>query len=192
MRMRSLLLFVFLLTTSGCIVTYRDFPVATPLPSPYESPVQPRCRQSVQFDRNVDAWSRVTVEDALQDALTTYGGCSSSVLVVYESKLAETAVVVSVLKKPRLWPSETLEMFSESLYLLIPIYSGHGGFELSYSFYGRYQLIKTYKYEITEKRASWLVLLPFAWINCFTYSLEDAVRATTAQFIVDAQRDGYL
>ena len=36
------------------------------------------------------------------------------------------------------------------------------------------------------------MLLPFSWINFFTYSLEDAVRSTTAQFVMDAQRDGYL
>jgi hypothetical protein len=140
----------------------------------------------------VDAWSRLSVGGALQEALETYGGCSSSLLVVYKSTGAETEVVVSVLEKPRPWHSEDLDMILGSWYLLIPAYSEHAGWELSYSFYDRSQLKKTYKYEITEKRASWVVLLPFAWMNFFTYSLEEAVRSTSAQFVVDAQRDGYL
>ncbi len=75
---------------------------------------------------------------------------------------------------------------------LIPIYSGQGGWALSYSVYDQNALKKTYNYDITLKRFFWLLLLPFLWINFFTYSLDDAVRSTTAQFVVDAQRDGYL
>lgn len=190
--MRSLSLVMLLITLSGCIVTYRDFPTANILPNPHEPAVHPRCLQTVRFDRNVEAWSRLSVEGALQEVLETYGGCSSSLLEIYAFKDPETEVIVSVLEKPRPWRSEDPDMILGSLYLLIPAYSEQAGWELSYSFYNRYQLKKTYKYEITEKRASWLVLLPFAWINFFTYGLEEAVRSTSAQFVVDAQRDGYL
>ena len=75
--------------------------------------------------------------------------------------------------------------------LLIPVYK-KGGWELSYSVYDRNALKKMYNYEITSKQLYWLLLLPFSWINFFTYSLEEAVQSTTAQFVVDAQRDGYL
>jgi hypothetical protein len=78
------------------------------------------------------------------------------------------------------------------LALIIPVYNGEGGWQLSYSFYDRNAVKKTYAYEITQKRFTWLLVLPFSWINFFTYSLDDAVRSTTAQFVIDAQRDGYL
>jgi hypothetical protein len=78
------------------------------------------------------------------------------------------------------------------LLLLIPVYSGQSGWELSYGVYDRNEFKKTYNYEITQKQFVWLLLLPFSWINFFTYSLEEAVRSTTAQFVLDAQRDGYL
>jgi hypothetical protein len=74
----------------------------------------------------------------------------------------------------------------------LPDYSGQGGWELFYSVYDRNALKKTYTYQITFKAFYWIVLLPFSWINFFTYSLEDAVRSTTAQFVADAQQDGYL
>ena len=208
MRTRSLILLVLLVTLSGCIVTYRDFPIVNPLPSPYEPAAPPRCRQTVKFPgglaegstyertyRDADVWSRLRVDSALQEALQNYAGCSSSSPVVYNSKWAEMGVVASVLEKPYPWysvdPRGTATEWGW-LVLIIPVYSGQGGWELSYSVYDRNALKKTYTYEITPKRFTWLLVLPFSWINFFTYSLEDAVRSTTAQFVVDAQRDGYL
>ena len=52
--------------------------------------------------------------------------------------------------------------------------------------------MQTYRYPITKKGAVWIVLLPFAWVNFFTNDLKDAVRGTTLQFLIDAQRDGNL
>jgi hypothetical protein len=75
--------------------------------------------------------------------------------------------------------------------VLIPVFK-QGGWELSYSVYDLNALKQTYHYEITSKQFFWLLLLPFSWINFFTYRLEDAARSTTPQFVVDAQRDGYL
>jgi hypothetical protein len=204
------MLLVLLVTLSGCIVTYRDFPIVDPLPSVYEPTAPPRCRQTIQFPGGLsegahyeetysdeDVWSRLRADRALQEALKDYAGCSSSLPVAHNSKWAETAVVVRVLEKPN------PKMFGEGqggivsdiliwLALIIPVYNGEGGWQLSYSFYDRNAVKKTYAYEITQKRFTWLLVLPFSWINFFTYSLEDAVRSTTAQFVIDAQRDGYL
>jgi len=204
MRTRTFLLSVLLITISGCIVTYRDFPIVSPLPSPHETATRPRCHQIVTFPgglsegwpylwtyRDADVWSRLSVNDALQKALTTYAGCSSSLPVIYNPKWAETEVVVRVLEKPYPWYSVPLEAISVGFIGLIPIYSGQGGWEMSYSLYERNELKKTYNYKITPKRCYWLLLIPFSWINFFTYSFEEAVRSTTVQFVVDVQRDGY-
>ena len=191
MRARSLILLVSLVTLSGCIVTYRDFPIVDPLPSVYEPVAPPRCRQTVKILAGF-GWTEGSIT-ALQEALQNYGGCSSSSPVVYNSKWAETEVWVSAQKKPSSWVSDwgigELDLRSG---FIIPLYSGQGGWVLSYSVYDRNALKKTYKYEITAKAFYWLLVLPFSWINFFTYSFDDAVRSTTAQFVVDAQRDGYL
>jgi len=136
-----------------------------------------------------DSWSGLSVDGPLQDALQQYAGCSSNLPVVYNSKWAETKVVVRVLVKPFTEYGRTVPY--SWLAVLIPVYK-QGGWELSYSVYDRNALTQTYHYEITSKQYYWLLLRPFSWINFFTYSLEDAARATTAQFVVDAQRDGYL
>lgn len=163
MRTRSLILLVLLATLSGCIVTYRDFPIVNPLPSPYEPAAPPRCRQTVKFLGGLakqSAWElRLSV--ALQEALKNYGGCSSSSPVDYNSKGAETEVVVSVLgKKSYPW----YEKFPGWGFLvssgLFPFYSGQSGVELIYSFYDRKDALKkTYQYKITSKE--------FAGYCCF-------------------------
>jgi hypothetical protein len=74
----------------------------------------------------------------------------------------------------------------------LPHYAGEGGTTAVYSLYRDGQLTQTYRYPITKKAAGWIVLLPFAWLNFFTNDLKDAVRGTTLQFLIDAQRDGNL
>lgn len=101
MRTRNLILLVLLVTLSGCIVTYRDFPIVNPLPSPYEPAAPPRCRQTVKFPGGLAKQPEVELRlsASLQEALKNYGGCSSSSPVDYNSKWAETEVVVSALEK---------------------------------------------------------------------------------------------
>ena len=195
MRTRNLILLVLLVTLSGCIVTYRDFPIVNPLPSPYEPAAPPRCRQTVKILAGF-GWTEGEIkalQEALQEALQNYGGCSSSSPVVDNSKWAETEVWVSAQEKPLsvLWGSV---LGGDRYFLSGVLYpnSGQSGWALCYSVYDRNALKKTYKYEITRKVFVWILFLPFSWINFFTYSFDDAVRSTTAQFVVDAQRDGYL
>ena len=201
MRTRSLILHVLLVTLSGCIGTYRDFPIVDPLPSPYEPAAPPRCHQTVQFSYGLaeggpysGVLSPAHVSRALQEALQQYAGCSSGLAVVYPSKWPGTEVVVGVLEKPYPWHwyGEYIGRISSHFAFIIPFYINEGGWEFSYSVYDRHGLKKTYKYDITARHFYWVVLLPFSWINFFTYSLEDVVRSTTAQFVIDAERDEYL
>src|SRR5262245_20283158 len=189
MRTRSLILLVLLVILSGCIVTYRDFPIVDPLPSVYEL-APPRCLQTVKILAGF-GWTEGSIK-ALQEALQHYGGCSSSSPVDNNSKWAETEVWVSAQIIPTSWWVRFYGEASLRSGFFFPFYSGEGGWELSYRVYDRNELKKRYTYEIRGKAFYWLFVLPFSWINFFTYSFDDAVRSTTAQFVVDAQRDGYL
>jgi hypothetical protein len=175
-------------------MTYRDFPIVNSLPSPYEPAAPPRCHQTIEFPGGLakQSASELQLSVLLQEALKNYGGCSTSSPVDHNFKWAETEVVVSALEKSIPWYAGVYGEMSLYSLFFFPVYSGQSGWELSYSVYDRNALKKTYKYEITGKGFFWLLLLPFSWINFFTYSFDDAVRSTTAQFVVDAQRDGYL
>lgn len=210
MRMGTLILSVLLAGLSGCIVTYRDFPPvhspgmpATPAPAP--------CHQTVQFLYGLtgegnygSAWggtyqwtysgvmSPPGIARALQDALQHAAGCSSD--PVHTFTWPRTEIVVSVLEKPYPWRwyGELLGRLSANTYFVIPFYINEGGWELSYGVHQGGLLAKTYTYDVTPRQFYWVLLLPFSWLNIFTYSLEEAVQSTTAQFVVDARRDGYL
>lgn len=75
---------------------------------------------------------------------------------------------------------------------VLPNYADEGGTTVFYSLYRDGQPRKTYHYPITKKGGGWIVLPPFACLNFFTNDLKDAVRGTTLQFLIDAQRDGNL
>src|SRR6185503_14494902 len=168
MRACGLILFVLLVTLSGCIVTYHDFPIVNPLPSPYEPAAPPRCHQTVQFSYGLaeggpysGVLSPAGVARALQEALQQYAGCSSGPTVVYPSEWPGTEVVVGVLEKPYPWHwyGEYIGWISSHFAFIIPFYINEGGWEFSYSVYDRNTLKKTYKYEITSKQFFWLLLL---------------------------------
>ena len=75
---------------------------------------------------------------------------------------------------------------------VIPHYSDEGGLTVDYHLYKNRAPQHTYQYRIYKKGAGGLLLLPFAWLNFFTDDLKDALRGTTLQFLIDAQRDGKL
>jgi hypothetical protein len=74
----------------------------------------------------------------------------------------------------------------------IPYYSGEGGLRVRYELYRKDTSYAAYEYTIKKKGWGGLLLLPLAWVNYVTDDLEDALRATTLQFLIDAQRDGNL
>ena len=203
MRTRTLILLALLVIIPGC-VTYRDFQIVNPLPSPYEPAASPRCRQTVQFSYGLTGggtfqwtvsgvFSPAAVNRALHEALQRYAGCRDDPALACSS---ETGMEVFVYVREKLYPwhwyGEYLGHISSVASFVIPFYINEGGWELSYSVPNKNLPKKTYKYEISARQFYWLALLPFSWINFFTYSLDDAVRSTTAQFVVDARQDGSL
>ncbi|WHZ27645.1 MAG: hypothetical protein OJF51_002442 [Nitrospira sp.] len=207
MAMRSLMVFLLPVTFSGCIVTYHDFPGEHSLPSIPVTPALASCHQTIEFSYGLAEessssggtyqWtysgvlSPPNVARVMEDALQQAAGCSSD--IVYTT-WPRTKVVVHAQEKPYPWHwyGELLGQLASTAYFVIPFYINEGGWEFSYSVYHRDRLTKTYKYDLTPRQLYWALLVPFSWINVFTDSLEDAVQATTVQFVMDAQRDGYL
>jgi len=51
---------------------------------------------------------------------------------------------------------------------------------------------QVYTYRFCKRTFGGILVLPFAWANVFTFDEKDALRATLYQFLLDAERDGYL
>ena len=206
MRTRSLICLVLLVTLSGCIVTYRDFPNATleSLPKNHESKplyyhIEPMGGTHLvwipslypQFPQ-IDPIGQPGYHQVAQTLETS--GLFSALIVVPD--LPETGVYCSIGFEQRmpsaLWSGSDLRLAFYIALGLLPYYTGEGGTTVVYTLYRDGQRMQTYRYPITKKGAGWIVLLPFAWLNFFTNDLKDAVHGTTLQFLIDAQRDGNL
>ena len=206
MRTRSLILLVLLVTLSGCIVTYRDFPNATleSLPKNHEPRplyyhVEPIAGTFLVIFPHlyplfpqIDPIGQPGYHQVAQTLEAS--GLFSALIVVPD--LPETGVYCSVDFTARI-PSalRTGSDLQFAFYIalsLLPYYTEDGGTTVVYTLYRDGQQTQTYRYPITKKGAGWIVLLPFAWLNFFTNDLKDAVRGATLQFLIDAQRDGNL
>jgi len=209
MRTRSLILLVLLVTLSGRIVTYRDFPNATleSLPKDHKPKllyyhVEPMAGTHLVLIPSlypqiphIDPIGQPGYHQVAQTLETS--GLFSALIVVPD--LPETGVYCSIgfeERKPSAilgtWGGSDLRLAFFIVLGLLPYYTGDSGTTVVYTLYRDGQHMQTYRYPITKQGAGWIVLLPFAWLNFFTNDLKDAVRGTTLQFLIDAQRDGNL
>lgn len=85
-----------------------------------------------------------------------------------------------------------MERLSEVTFWLIPYYKAGVRDTVDYDLYLDTVLIKTYRYEISEKTFIWMLNLPFVWINLLTNDSSDAFEATIHEFIRDARNEGKL
>jgi hypothetical protein len=189
-------------------VTYRDFPNATLESLPKNHEPKPLYYHIAPMGSTHEVWiasfyplfpidpiGQPGYHQVAQTLETS--GLFSALMVVPD--LPETGVYCSIGFEERK-PSDLWlhwfggdPWFALSMLLgLFPYYTGDGGTTVVYRLYRDGQRMQTYHYPITKKGAGWIVLLPFAWLNFLTNDLKDAVRGTTLQFLIDAQRDGNL
>jgi len=76
---------------------------------------------------------------------------------------------------------------SASTLLVVPVWSTQDGYNVQYIVNRDGRRIRSYEYEIRRKAFVWLFIMPFAWVNFFTYSEADAFEATAYQFFHDAR-----
>ncbi len=206
-RARLALLLIQAFALASCITTYRDFPVEAPQPgvvAPKEAPLY----------YHVKSFLRVALLDP--DVPSYYDLLNHSLAETYVVQAFKENPVfphvmdsfvpprkglycsVEMALKPestmaKAWPGSLhLSSYAIPPLFVLPTYTGQGGYSLKYSLYVDQELKKVYSYQVTVKAWLWMGLLPFTWGNLFTYSAEDAFRATAARFFIDAQQDGYF
>lgn len=79
---------------------------------------------------------------------------------------------------------------SGATWSLIPAYVPYAlSYSVTFSVLNGEQLAKKYYYSFNKDGGAGIFVLPFAWINFFTTSQQDAVQAVFQQFLFDQQRD---
>lgn len=92
-------------------------------------------------------------------------------------------------------PTATAMVFgylSVATLTILPAYSGHDGYVVSYRLFRDGELAKVYQYPVTRKVALWLPLLVLVWVNAMTPGESKVFTRTTHRFLADAAADGLL
>ena len=83
-------------------------------------------------------------------------------------------------------PAIIFGYISVSTLTLFPAWSTKDGYYVIYEVFMDGKRQKSFTYEIRRKAFMWIVMLPFSWINAFTYSEEEAFQATAQRFFKEA------
>jgi hypothetical protein len=231
MRTRSLILLLLLVSLSGCIVTYGNFPDASfeSLPKDHEPKALSYHVNPIpyalfgassggladQVDSSVVVvivpnWYPLAMKDFREAGVrevsrTLEASGMFSELILGDASPSDKGTYVNIEfynhdPSPGAISTALSQTSGCGVILLcllgvwgvIPHYSDEGGLTVDYHLYKNRAPQHTYQYRIYKKGAGGLLLLPFAWMNFFTDDLKDALRGTTLQFLIDAQRDGKL
>ena len=227
MRTCSLILFLLLVTLSGCVVTfYNNFTNVTlkSLPSDHNVltlPVNPGFEQCdlQPLPHGVGWWlvdtfmkrlsfinpmshtvidpPRVVstrlqgVQVPVQDGQVVFGFRPHQVEASPQEGLTCIARITTGREKAT-FMSAVNAYFSRFTLFIIPVYNEEPKYSVVFSVFKEQQLTREYQYSFTKGSVSGLLVLPFAWINFFTSSEEEAFQTVARQFLFDLQRDGNL
>jgi hypothetical protein len=173
---------LFVLVASGCATTYRDFPVNALATKPAAGTCDVMHYNVKKFDV-LDVGGYSELQTFFRDAEV----CRRMVPVDEKPKKG-LYVEVETHWKPITMPALVFGYLSVSTLTLLPAWSTKDGYVVKYSVYVDEKKMESYRYEITRTAGLWLGLLPFAWINLLTYNEEDAFKATSNQFVIDARQ----
>ena len=205
-RCRPLLVLQVLLCLTGvaltsCIITYRDFPQvdgSAPLskknvPIYYDvDPLDLHAKALLNAGAGYDFPypSRENYEELRRAFTDTH--VFSEAIPTSSPPAKGIFCSVEVIHTPQSTLAGGFALASITLLTLTPAYSASSVDTLQFELYVDKELKKTYRYRVTKVKGTWIILLPFAWINFFTPSRTEAFRAAADQFFLDADRDGYF
>jgi hypothetical protein len=182
MKLINVGMLLFVLAGSGCATTYRDFPVDALTTKPTPGTCNVMYYNIKRFDvLDLGGYGK------LQTFFRDTDVCRKMVAVDEKPKKG-LYVEVDTHWKPISMPALVFGYLSVSTLTFLPAWSTKDGYIVKYNVYVDEKKMETYKYEITRTAGLWLGLLPFAWINLLTYDEEDAFKATSNQFVIDARQ----
>jgi hypothetical protein len=165
---------------SAC-VTYRDFP-ADMVNNP------PKAKTFGTLYYKINPAPILSMGDGGQALETVFKQKTPFATTKRADKVPAQGIYVEVetLYKAPTVPAAVFGYFSVSTLTALPFWSNRDGYRMNYHVYVNGEKKESYEYEITRKGAVWVALLPFIWLNAFTYSEAEAFEATAYQFFKDS------
>jgi hypothetical protein len=198
-----LLLFLLLsaLTLSSCVLTYKTEPplgssaTATKKDVPIYYSVDPynlyaRAQANVAAGLDFPYPSRESYEE-LRRAFTETQRFSEAIAATFPPERG-IFCKVDAIHHPQSKLAGGFNFVSVFLLTALPAYSASSFDLIQFKLYADGQPVKTYEYRVRKVKGTWIVFLPFAWVNFFTAERKETFAAVANQFFVDAERDGYF
>jgi hypothetical protein len=172
-----LLLLGALMLSSGCI-TYRNFP------TDYVGKYPVKAHGAMTY--TIEGYTLFGGADRVKEIFRRESPFESTEKVI-EKPAKGVHVQVKILPINPTMAAFVFGYLSVSTLTILPAWSLSDGNEIYYEIYRDGTKVKTYSYEVKRKAFSWIVMLPFAWVNFITYSESDAFEATAYNFFADAK-----
>lgn len=195
------LLFLSTLTLSSCVLTYKTEPpvdaaaTTTKNEVPIYYSIDPydlysRAQRNVTAGLDFPYPSRESYEE-LRRAFTETQLFSEAIAATSPPERG-IFCAVDAIHHPQSKLAGGFNFASVFLLTALPAYSASSFDLIQFKLYVDGQLVKTYEYRVRKVKGTWIVFLPFAWVNFFTADRKETFAAVAHQFFVDAERDGYF
>ena len=171
------ILIALILALNGCMVTYRNFPIED-----IDS------KQAKEFDHMIYMIKGGSAFHGATNLNNFFRSQSPFRSVEKANEKPQKGLFVSVVVES-IAPSVSAAIFayiSYCTFTLTPCWSTKDGYYVTYEVFMNGERQKSFTYEIRRKTFVWIVMLPFSWINAFTYSEEEAFQATAKRFFKEA------
>jgi hypothetical protein len=172
-----LILIALILVLNGCMMKYRNFPIED-----IDS------KQAKEFYNMTYMIKGGSMFHGATNLNNVFRFQSPFRLVEKATEKPQKGLFVSV-KVDTIAPSVPAILFGYISYCtltLTPFWSTKDGYYVTYEVFMNGKRQKSFTYEIRRKAFVWIVMVPFSWINAFTYSEEEAFRATANRFFKEA------
>lgn len=171
------ILITLILVLNGCAMTYRNFPME-----------DVDSKQAKEFDHMTYMIRGGSMFHGATNLNNVFRFQSPFRSVEKTNEKPQKGLFVSV-KVDTIAPSVPAIIFgyiSVSTLTLFPFWSTKDGYYVTYEVFMNGERQKSFTYEIRRKAFVWIVMVPFSWVNAFTYSEKEAFQATAQRFFKEA------
>ncbi|PJZ44572.1 LIC12231 family lipoprotein [Leptospira brenneri] len=180
------LIFLFVLTFSSCITSYRDYPTID-APTKSSSPSKLKLFYHLEPFPILEFGGYAALKSVFKTKLNSQFNETEE---IFDPKvIPQKGIYCRVVTQWAPVSAQTLIFgyLSIATATLLPAWSSNEGFDVTYSLYKDGQKVKDFTYTPRRSVFLWLFSLPVIWVNLFTASEEEVFKATSYQFIEDAK-----
>ncbi|TGL88807.1 hypothetical protein EHQ68_09230 [Leptospira congkakensis] len=179
-------LFLFILTFSSCVTSYRDYPLID-TPSKFSNASKSKLYYHLEPFPILEFGGYTALKSFFRTNLKSKFSETEEISDPKTIPAKGVYCKVSTQWIPISAPSLIFGYISVATATILPAWSSKEGFDVTYSLYKDGQKIKDFNYSTRRSIFLWIFALPAIWVNLLTSSEEEVFKAMSYQFIEDAK-----